>query len=242
MPVDIKILGLSATPIKNGNCDTLVKEALKAAGECDGRIGKVETEFLTLADKDIRMCKHCQWCIEHRKPCNQIQDDAVEVWETIASCDGLIIGSPAWTLTLAPLYGILNSRARYYIFFTQKLRNKVAGFITLGFLGLGFETALDQLYHMTGGGAIMIPVARAWAYSSTAAAGKRPEYTEHGVLDDKAGLHRVRTAAKRVVEVTRMIKYATQDGIVLSENEMGTVTGAHLVKKRVFEDGVWKAE
>lgn len=242
MPVDVKILGLSATPVKNGNCDTLMKEALKAASECSGKLGKVETEFLTLADKDIRLCIHCQWCIENRKPCSRIKDDANEVWERIAACDGIIIGSPAWTLSLCPLYSILNSRARYYVFFTQKLRNKIVGFFTLGFLGLGFETALDQLYHLTGGGAMMIPVARAWAYSSTAAFGQRPEYLEHGVMDDKAGLQRIRNAAIRVVEVARMVKYATSDGIILSEKEMGTITGAHLNKKRVFKDGVWKVE
>lgn len=242
MQVDVKILGLSATPIKDGNCDKLMKEALQAARGCGGETGKVETEFLTLADKEITLCKHCQWCIENRKPCSKIHDDVNAVWEKITSCDGLIIGSPAWTLTLCPLYSILNSRARYYVFFTQKLRNKVVGFFTLGYLGLGFETALDQLYHMTGGGQIMIPVARAWAYSSTAAFGQRPEYLEHGVMDDKAGLQRIRNAAVRVVEVSRMVKYAAQSGISLPDKEMSTITGAHLTKKRVFKDGVWIAE
>ncbi len=54
--VKAKILGISGTPIKNGNCDKMVQESLKACTE----LGDVETEFITLADKEITMCKHCQ--------------------------------------------------------------------------------------------------------------------------------------------------------------------------------------
>ena len=67
---DIKILGISGTPVEDGNCGTMVKEALKVAEELsDPKLGHVETEFITLADKEIAMCKHCQWCIENRSPC-----------------------------------------------------------------------------------------------------------------------------------------------------------------------------
>src|SRR4030042_1043014 len=64
MPVNIKVLGLSATPIKGGNCDTMVQEALKTAAQVPG----VETEFITLADKQVAMCQHCQWGIDSRFP------------------------------------------------------------------------------------------------------------------------------------------------------------------------------
>ena len=59
--VEINILGISGTDIKDGNCDTLVKEALKGAEEIGEEVGGVETEFVTLADKEIVRCKHCQW-------------------------------------------------------------------------------------------------------------------------------------------------------------------------------------
>jgi multimeric flavodoxin WrbA len=69
--VDIRILGISGSPIEGGNCDVMVQEALKTAAEIPG----VETEFITLANKQIALCRHCQWCIENRSPC-KIQDDA----------------------------------------------------------------------------------------------------------------------------------------------------------------------
>jgi len=42
----IKILGISASPRKNGNTDYMVKTALLAAGQVKG----VETEFVHLMD------------------------------------------------------------------------------------------------------------------------------------------------------------------------------------------------
>ena len=73
--VDIKILGLSATPVKDGNCDTFVKEGLKGARELEGEGGKVMTEFVSLAVKKIAMCQNCLWCIENKAPC-KVKDDA----------------------------------------------------------------------------------------------------------------------------------------------------------------------
>ena len=80
--VEINILGISGTDIKDGNCDTLVKEALKGAEEIGEAVGGVETDFVTLADKEIVRCKHCQWCIENRAPC-KVQDDFYLVYEKL---------------------------------------------------------------------------------------------------------------------------------------------------------------
>lgn len=237
----LKILGLSATVIKGGNCDTMVQHALDNAVEFGNQIGtEVEPEFLTTSDKKIELCKHCQWCIENRKPCAKIKDDAIAVIKRIIACDGLLLGSPTWTLTLSPVYGILTSRARYYAFFGQELRNKIVGFMTVGFLGYGLDEALDQMYHLTGGGMLMIPVGRARVYSSTVAVGQRPKYLPHGVLDDKAGMTQVKYVAERVVEVARMMKFANESGMGLPDDMKGTFTGAHMTKKRELVDGVWQ--
>jgi multimeric flavodoxin WrbA len=73
--MDTRILGLSATPIKGGSCDMLVQEALRAAEEIEG----VKTEFITLAEKKIAACEHCQYCVNNQTYC-RIQDDAQAVW------------------------------------------------------------------------------------------------------------------------------------------------------------------
>jgi multimeric flavodoxin WrbA len=175
------------------------------------------------------MCTHCQWCIENRAPC-RIEDDVHEVIRAMEASDGIIMGGPTWCLTLAPPLINLTSRARYIHFFTQSMRDKVGGCLTLGWLGVGLEDALqvcDSLLRTWR----MIRVGGVFARSSTAAYGKRPDYMEHGVLDDSLGMVRTRDLGRRVAEVARMIKFAKEHGIRLSPLSK---------KEKVFVKGVWR--
>ena len=70
----------------------------------------------------------------------------------------------------------------------------------------------------------VLPVYRGWARVSAIAFGQRPEYMEHGALDDTPGMHRIRTMAKRVVEISRKIKFADQAGVGLPESEIRSIT------------------
>lgn len=211
MNVKVKILAVSGTHIKGGNCDKLVQEALKAAAELEG----VETEFVTLADKEIATCKHCQYCIENRTSC-QIKDDAHMIFDMMANADGIILGGPTWNRSMSPPLLNLFSRTRYFIFFTQTLRNKVGGFITLGWFGHGMDRALDVIKNTVYSNGI-IPVAEGAAIVSAIAIGQRAAHMEHGVLDDPHGIRVVRGVGRRVVEVAKMIKYAREGGIVMHE-------------------------
>lgn len=222
----VKILGISGTVIKDGNCDLLVKEALSAAKENGSDI---ETEFISLADKEIAMCTHCQYCIEKRAPC-KIKDDAHTVFHAMEASDGMILGGPAWCLTLSPPLVNLTSRARHIHFFTKTMRDKVGGAVTLGWLGVGLEDALHVLDSLLRTWR-MIRVGSAFARSSTAAYGQRPAYMEHGVLDDGFGVNRVREVGQKVGEVARMIKFAKEHGVGLSPLSK---------KEKVFVEGVWR--
>ena len=55
-------MGISGTPVKDGDYDKVVQAALKAAKDVD----IIETELITLADNKIAMCEHCQYCMENR--------------------------------------------------------------------------------------------------------------------------------------------------------------------------------
>lgn len=239
--VDVHILGLSGTVIKDGNCDTVVREALKSAEELTSpEIGKVTTEFITLSDKEFGMCQHCQWCIQNRTSC-QYKDDSEGIYERIANCDGLIMGTPVWLNTIAPTFPTFFSKARTVVFFSHKFRNKAVGLLTLGFLGWGFERCIDVMrnlitpFHM-------LPVMEAWVIASTVAFGQRAEYLEHGAMDDPRGMMRTRMVGPRVVEVARMIKYGTENGIILPDQYKRTFPGARVkpIEKMEFVDGVWR--
>lgn len=234
----VRILGISGTPIKGGNCDTAVKEALKAAEKVGEKTGGIETDFVTLADKKVAMCVHCQWCIENRALC-KIKDDLQPIVEKMEKADGLILGGPTWIGTLAPPMVNLFSRLRYVVFFTQKLRNKPVGLVTVGFFGRHMDKALDVLESMSFP-PLMIPVARASATASTFAVGERAKYSKNGVLDDARGMILVRNVGVRVAEISMMLKYAKDNGKVLPDEFVLQSSGGHRTKRQKFVDGVWR--
>jgi multimeric flavodoxin WrbA len=233
--IKIKVLGLSATVIKDGNCDTMVKSALESARE----LGGVQTEFITLADKKIEMCQHCQYCIKNRCKC-KIEDDAGMVLEAMGNADGIIFGAPTWNRNVIPLLGNLFSRVRYMGFFDPLIfRNKVAGYCTIGFLGFGMENALHIMEEYTYGLG-MIPAARSTASSSTVVRGERAGYLENGVLDDERGMLYVKIVGLRVVELAKMVKLASMSGAIPG-TPYNISTGARIgERERVFKDGVWR--
>jgi len=216
--VPIKIVGISGSKVENGNCDKVMREALGVAAGFDG----VETEFIGLAGKKIMTCKHCQWCIENQRPC-KYEDDANWILEKMAAADGLIWGAPVWTHSIAPYLMSVISRARYMAFLSGELRDKVLGTFVVSWFGVGEEMALMTLEAM-GHNYLMIPVFRGWAKVSKLAVGERPDYMENGALDDRAGMHRIRTMAKRVVEVTRKMKFAGDAGIGMPDEEIRSIT------------------
>ena len=119
--------------------------------------------------------------------------------------DGLIWGSPVWTHTSAPWLMHLISRARYMAFLSGELRDKVLGTYVVSWFGVGEEMALMTLEAWD----TIILCFRCIAAGQESARSlsvSRPEYLEHGALDDTSGMHRIRTMAKRVVEISRKIK------------------------------------
>lgn len=223
--IKIRILGISGTPVLGGNCDKLVQESLNAAE----KIGNVETEFVTLADKKIAMCTHCQYCVKNRTDC-KIKDDAQIIYEKIKRADGIILGAPAWFRTVAPPIPILFSRSRSIVFFTFEFRNKICGVISISWFGRGMENTNSQLKLMVER-YMMIPVAEGAAISSTVAFGQRADFMEHGALDHPNGVRSVRNVGYRVAEITRMIKFATEAGIVVPSEYQITGTGATLKRR-----------
>ena len=235
--ISIKLLGIAATPIKEGNCENIVRYALEAAQE----LGDVDTEFISMAGKDVKACIHCQWCIENRAPC-KFEDDVHSIFESIENCDGIIMGSPAWLNTLSPFLLNLFSRARYQVFFTNNFRNRVAGLLTVGFFGFGMEHAIDVMQNVVSCFNI-ISVADGSALCSTRVFDQRPAYLERGVLDHSQGLAQTKLVATRVVEVSRMMKYAREAGVGLPDELQRTVVGGKPLakEKQVFRKGVWRS-
>ena len=213
-----KILGISGAPIKDGNCDMAVRAALEAAAKIEG----IETEFITLSDKKIAACIHCQYCIDNMKSC-KFKDDANEIIDKMAEADGMIWGAPVWTHTISPQLINLTSRCRYQVFFTGDFRNIVFGSVTVSWFGVGEEFALMTMEAIAHNW-LMIAVGRGWGKVSEAAFGKRPVYLKNGILDDTGGMLRIRLVGTRVAEIAKKIKYASLSGINISPEEERSIT------------------
>jgi len=206
----VKIVGISGTPIKDGNCDKLVQAALEAAGEIDG----IETEFISLADKEIGACMHCQWCIENRARC-KVKDDVHEVHDKIFEADGVILGGPTYNQVLSTQLINLFNRGREEIFFAHRVANKgiPGSAVSLGWFGIGMESAQHIIYQLMGSWGIF-PVNAASAISSTAWQGLKAEYSPNGVLDDLRGVFLVQElCGRRLAKIAKMMKYARDSGL-----------------------------
>lgn len=210
----IKVLGICGSAIKGGNVELLLREALKAAGE----MGDVETEMITLRDKKIGHCIHCNWCYrkeEEGKFCKQ-DDDMTDIYAKLVAADALLLASPVYVGRLSGQLATLLDR--FFVFargnyYRQKLEGKVGGALAVGYLrDSGEEPTLASIhwsfFHMG-----MIPVGAgihgvmgASAVSSLEGTGGFDSKDRHHVLKDAYGLRSARTLARRVVLVTSMIK------------------------------------
>ena len=213
MPV--KILGICGSPVKGGNTEAFLGEALKAA---EG-LGDVTTESLRLIEKRIGDCRHCNWCtskqVEGSFCC--IKDDMLEMYPKIIEADALLIATPTSAGRLSGYSAVFMDRFRALVLgkrYRGVLRNKVGAAMTVAWMrNAGPETALLSVataYLMWGmvlaspgeGGCEFGAV----GISSDGGSGRFVAEEKQGVLKDKLGMASARALAKRTVELARIMK------------------------------------
>ena len=84
----MKVLGICGSP-REGATEFLLKKALRDL-ECEESI---ETVFITVKDKEISPCTHCNNCVETKGKCS-ISDDMDEIYKALREADGIIFASP----------------------------------------------------------------------------------------------------------------------------------------------------
>jgi multimeric flavodoxin WrbA len=105
----MRVLGISGSPRRGGNTDTLILSALDVLAN-EG----IETEFLSLADRPVRPCVACGGCFRS-ETMRCVQDDpAFEgVIEKFAAADGILVGSPVYFGSATPQVMSLLDRVGY---------------------------------------------------------------------------------------------------------------------------------
>ena len=171
----------------------LLKEALRAAVEEDD----VETELITLADKEIKPCDACRTC-RTTKECH-IRDDVESIFNKMVDADGIILATPVYFGSATPQMKALIDRVGYLAGSRGRpLENKVGGpMVVARRAGQNFTFAQLMFFFFIKG--MIIPGTTYW----TVGFGGR----EKGkALEDEEGVRTARNFGKKVVWLIKKLK------------------------------------
>ena len=210
----LNIVGISGSPIKNGNVEALLKYMLDHAA----RQGAI-TEGLNLSQIGISDCMHCNYCLKRQKPgkyCSQ-NDDGQMLYEKIEAADVIMLASPVYFMRMSGRMAALIDRLRVFVFGNLaggKLRNKIgiSAAVAWGRHG-GFETT--HLSHIMAFLTLeMIPTSvhhcisplGASAVASREGTGLFDKSMRHGIELDEPGLHSGRAMVERALALAEMMQ------------------------------------
>jgi multimeric flavodoxin WrbA len=208
-----RIVGISGSPVSNGNVDTFLSTMLSMATE-----NGLESEIIHLADKEIKNCIHCNYCLGKQKfgkYCS-LKDDAQDIYEKLENADIIVLASPVYFMRTSGMMATFIDRLRVFIFGNLvggKLRNKIG--ISAGVSWLrhgGMETThLSHIYAF-----ITLDMIPATIHSSISPMGASAVASKHGegkfdrnvklgILEDKAGLDSAAVLLDRAMELVELI-------------------------------------
>jgi len=208
------ILGISGSPVKDGNTEAFLKKALQSISD-----PTVQHETLSLSRLDIRDCIHCNFCISRQKLGKYcaLQDDTQQVFEKAEQADIIVLASPVYFMRTSGRMAAFIDRLRVFMYGNiarGKLRNKIGVSAAVSWLrNAGLETThLTHLYaFMT---LEMIPVGvhtgistlGASAVASIGGAGEFDPAVRTGIEKDEWGLRSAAAVMERAVELARLVR------------------------------------
>jgi multimeric flavodoxin WrbA len=115
----ITVLGISGSPRRHGNTETLLDSFLEGAQAAGATVEKV-----VLRDMDFTACQGCNAC--HKTGNCIVKDDAPALYDKILSADGIAVASPIYSMGItAQLKGFID-RGQYL--WARKLMLKTLSF------------------------------------------------------------------------------------------------------------------
>jgi multimeric flavodoxin WrbA len=104
--MEIKVLGISGSPHRHGNTETLLDSFLDGAKTAGASVEKV-----VLTDLDYTPCRGCNAC--HKTGDCIVQDDAIALFDKILKADSVAVASPIYSMGItAELKGLID-RGQY---------------------------------------------------------------------------------------------------------------------------------
>lgn len=145
MPV--KVLGISGSPHRHGNTETLLDAFLEGALDAGG-----ETDKVVLKELDYTPCRGCNAC--HKEGECVVKDQAIPLFDRIMTMDCLAVASPIYSMGItAELKGLIDRAqfiwARKFIlktlyFSDEHIRSHKGIFISTA--GLSWDNVFDAAF------------------------------------------------------------------------------------------------
>ena len=201
----MKVLMINGSPRANGNTSIALGEMEKVFAQ-EG----VETEILSIGNKDVRGCIACGRCAETGK-C--VFDDIVnEAAPKFEACDGLVVASPVYYASANATLVAFLTRLFYSTHFDKSM--KVGAAVVAASRG-GLSATFDELkkfFTIAG-----MPVASSCYWNSIH--GRLPGEA----LQDAEGLRVMRTLARNMTFLMKSIQLG-KEKYGLPERETGEMT------------------
>jgi multimeric flavodoxin WrbA len=215
----VKILGIVGTPIKDGNCQYLLDQALKVI-EAEGR---ATTELVHLQDYRIEYCIGCEGCLRrvHKMqkeigfdvipvPVKEynctIKDDMEILHKKMLDADGIILTAPVYIATIPGQVKTFIDRCRTFVH-DFRLRGKVAAPMTVAFFrNAGEDTTLQMMSLSLLAIGLTLVSFGASAVSTKEGLGIPIRETRFAVKEDLMGMTAMKAAASQVAQAALQMK------------------------------------
>ncbi len=185
------VLGISGSPRPDGNTARAVQRALEVI-----RGEGLETEYISLAGKNIGFCTGC-WGCRATHTC-VIDDDMTEIYEAMRRCDGLLLGSPVYMgMVTGQLKAMMDRTVLLRVGGVFELSGKVgAGIACGGFRNGGQELMLQNIHtYLLQLDVLVIADGPPFSHSGAAIAGV--------IEQDELGLRTVDNLARRLAAAVK---------------------------------------
>jgi multimeric flavodoxin WrbA len=204
----IQILAVAGSPVKEGNTEALLTEALNVTSSDP----EIQRAIFNLSGLAITGCQHCNWCLRHQTPEKYcvISDGMDSIYPALTRSDVVVLATPVHIGRMSGLMANMIDRLRVFVYGNAhrgKLKDKVGVPLIVAFLRHGgLETTLSIL-NSTFALFNMIPAGRGGLIlSSLDGKGKVTKGIRHMVLEDGFGLSSAKEAVRRGVEIAKIIQ------------------------------------
>ncbi|MCD6419013.1 flavodoxin family protein [bacterium] len=124
-----KIIGIVGSGRRNSNSERLLEAALNSAAK-----HHCTTEIIDILDMNFSGCNECNECLKTGRCI--IKDDLTQIYDRLASADGIIISAPVYFYSLPGQLKLFVDRfqalwARRYILGIEPERERIGGLISI---------------------------------------------------------------------------------------------------------------